>query len=411
MEAPPFDKSLGMYYYATDTCPASGRIKERVEDFVVEEVLKDGTVVSVNGVVLTPKVGNWTWIHVVKRGVDTLKLVLKLAKALGVNPRDISIGGIKDTRAITSQIVSVRGTVSSLPQIPGVEFLGMWPMDRPITPAEIYGNKFTIVIRGVERAECAAETLAALTKTPIPNYYGYQRFGTVRPVGHLLGLALLRKDAEAFFDIMFCKIFPRESERAKRARELACRGEYAKALEAFPKRFLEERVFLRKLVEGADLWNAAMAIPLQILRIYIEAAQSYVFNLFLSKRMELAPLEPVEGDLVDVGGQVAYYVEGLAGDLVLPVPGAGVKMPRGKVGEALVRVMKELGLDLTLFLKMPRGLRAYGSYRRARLDIGQLEYRIAGDLIQIQMILPRGSYATVVLREVMKPVEPAAHGF
>jgi tRNA pseudouridine13 synthase len=412
IQAPPFDKELGMWYYVTATCPSGGVIKASPEDFVVEEVLADGTVVAVGGVSLQPRVGNWTWIHVVKRNVDTLKLVIRLSKALGLSPRDVSIGGIKDTRAVTSQIISVRGDAANLSKIPNVEFKGVWSMDRPITPSMIYGNRFTVVIRSVEKMECAEEALKMIHAVALPNYYGYQRFGTIRPVSHLLGKALLRKDAEAFLDIMFCRIFPHESDSAKKARELACRGEYQKALEAFPKKFIEERAVLRRLASGVDLWNAVMSIPVQILRIYVEAAQSYLFNVFLSRRMELGPLEkPVEGDLVELNGQVVYYVEGLGGEVVLPVVGPGARMPRGKVGEALLRVLKEEGLEMGSFLKMPRGLRTYGGYRKARLEARDFRWRVAGKDVELRFTLPRGSYATVLLRELVKPTEPYRHGF
>ncbi|MFN7105513.1 MAG: tRNA pseudouridine(13) synthase TruD [Pyrobaculum sp.] len=411
-EAPPFDKNLGMWYYATDTCPSGGVIRREVGDFVVEEVLKDGTIVSKDGTSLASRPGGWTWIHVVKQNVDTLKLAIRLAKTLGVGRRDISIGGIKDTRAVTSQIVSIRGNVAALPQIPNVKFLGMWPMDRPITPGEIYGNKFTIVLRDVRHMECAQEALEKLKTTTVPNYYGYQRFGTIRPVSHLLGKALLRKDPEGFFHVMFCTIFPHESENAKRSRELACRGEYWRALESFSKRFIEERAVLKKLVAGSDLWNAIMAIPLEILRIYVEAAQSHLFNIFLSKRMELAPLDtPVEGDLVEINGQVSYYIEGLGGSVVLPVIGVGVRMPRGKVGAAILSTLKHEGLNPDVFLKMPRGLQTYGFYRKTQVEIKDFTYFVAAGDIALQLTLPRGSYATTILREIVKPTEPSAHGF
>lgn len=412
LEAPPFDRDLGMLYYATSICPSGGIIKSAPEDFIVEEVLKDGTVVAIDGFNPMPRMGNWTWIHVVKKNVDTLKLVLRVARAFNISPRDVGIGGIKDTRALASHIISVRGSVSDLPQIPGVEFKSMWSMDRPISPSEIFGNRFTITICNILRLECAAKALESIGRTILPNFYGYQRFGTIRPISHRLGIALLRKDAESFFHWMFCKTFPRESEKAKRARELACRGEIAKAYEAFPRKFLEERALLRKLLRGSDLWNAIMGVPRSILRIYVEASQSYLFNLFLSRRMELGPLDkPIDGDLMEINGQISYYIEGLGGELVLPVIGAGVRMPRGKIGDLLLRVLKEVGIEPSAFLKMPRDLRAYGSYRKAVLHIYDLSYSLEGSSSRLRFILPKGSYATVILREVIKPEDPAAHGF
>jgi tRNA pseudouridine13 synthase len=86
-------------------------------------------------------------------------------------------------------------------------------------------------------------------------------------------------------------------------------------------------------------------------------------------------------------------------------------MPRGKLGEVLLRVLKEEGLEAELFLKMPRGLRVYGSYRRARLGVRDFSWRVAGSDVELRFTLPRGSYATVLLREVVKPVEPYRHGF
>ncbi|MEM1887961.1 MAG: tRNA pseudouridine(13) synthase TruD [Pyrobaculum sp.] len=409
--APPFDKDLGLEYYVTDTCPAGGVIKKNVEDFVVEEVLKDGVVVALEGVSLKPTIGGWTWIHVVKQNVDTLKLAVLLAKKLGISYKDVSLGGIKDTRALTSQIFSVRGSVDKLPEVPNVKFLGIWSMDRPMTPGEIYGNRFTIVLRDVEDVKCAEETVERLSRTPLPNYYGYQRFGTIRPVSHMLGRALLKKDAEEFFHIMFCRIYPKESENAKKAREYACRGQFDKALETFPKRFLEERALLRKLIRGSDMWNSVMAIPPQILRIYIEAFQSYIFNKLLSRRMELGPInKPIEGDLVEVNGQVVYYTEGLGGDVVLPIVGIGARAPSGRVGEIYVKILKKEKVDTSAFYKMPKWLRVYGGYRRAVLKITEFIYTVGRD-IELRFILPKGGYATVVLREIVKPADPPAHGF
>ncbi|MEM1932267.1 MAG: tRNA pseudouridine(13) synthase TruD, partial [Pyrobaculum sp.] len=334
-----------------------------------------------------------------------------LAKKLGISYKDVSLGGIKDTRALTSQIFSVRGSVDKLPEVPNVKFLGIWSMDRPMTPGEIYGNRFTIVLRDVEDVKCAEETVEKLSRTPLPNYYGYQRFGTIRPVSHMLGRALLKKDAEEFFHIMFCRIYPQESENAKKAREYACRGQFDKALETFPKRFLEERALLRKLIRGSDMWNSIMAIPPQILRIYIEAFQSYIFNKLLSRRMELGPInKPIEGDLVEVNGQVVYYTEGLGGDVVLPIVGIGARAPSGRVGEIYVKILKEEKVDTSAFYKMPKWLRVYGSYRRAVLKITEFIYTVGRD-IELRFILPKGGYATVVLREIVKPADPPAHGF
>lgn len=128
--------------------------------------------------------------------------------------------------------------------------------------------------------------------------------------------------------------------------------------------------------------------------------------------MELAPLDtPVEGDLVEINGQVSYYIEGLGGSVVLPVIGVGVRMPRGKVGAAILSTLKHEGLNPDVFLKMPRGLQTYGFYRKTQVEIKDFTYFVAAGDIALQLTLPRGSYATTILREIVKPTEPSAHGF
>lgn len=408
--APSFDASLGLEWYATDTPPCGGRIKDRPEDFVVEEVLEGGVVVSISdfgGIQQRP--GPWLWIHVVKRNLDTLKLIDALRKSLGLRRSDISIGGIKDTRAVTSQIISILGiNAEDLPRIPGAEFRGAWRMDSPITPSRIEGNKFTVVVRDID-IECATEALRALAETPLPNYYGYQRFGTVRPVSHLLGRALVRRDAEEFLRVMFCEIFDAESPAVKEARELACRGDYPKALSKMPKSMVEERSLLKALASGRDPWNAIMAIPRDVLKIYVEAYQSYLFNKMLSLRLEEGPLGVAEDDLVLANGYPAPASHAGGKTPVLPVPGAGLILPESRARRYLARVLKEEGIELRDFALAKIG--ASGSYRRIFVSPIWESRELGAGVAKLAFKMPRGSYATIVLREIIKPERPHLHGF
>jgi tRNA pseudouridine13 synthase len=404
--APPFDKALGMDWYITDTEPCGGVVKERPEDFVVEEILEDGTVVSLSGVALQQRPGPWLWVHVVKRGVDTLSLLIAIERRLGVRRGELTVGGIKDTRAVTSQIISIYGArPEDLPKIDGVEYRDFWSMDEPISPQKIYGNRFTIVVRRINGA-CASKALEEAPR--LPNYYGYQRFGSIRPVTHVLGRALVKRDPEAFLETMFCKVFEGESPAVKRARELACMGKYADALSQMPKAMLEEREVLKALASRENLWNAVMSIPRRILRIYIEAYQSYIFNKVLSARLALGE-GALDEDLVLINDApvVASAARG-AGEVVLPVPGPGIRIPESVARDLLLRVLREEGVSLADFAVPPLG--ASGSYRRMWVRPRWLRREVKGDEALLSFDLPRGSYATVVLREVIKPEAPAAHG-
>ena len=71
----------------------------RPEDFRVEEV--EG--VSASGS------GEHVLMRVEKRGIDTLEAIRRLARALGVRPAEFGRAGLKDARAETVQLLSVRG--------------------------------------------------------------------------------------------------------------------------------------------------------------------------------------------------------------------------------------------------------------------------------------------------------------
>ena len=407
--APSFDISLGIEWYVTDTSPCGGRIKESPEDFVVEEVLEGGVVVSTSGVELQQRPGPWLWVHVVKRNVDTLKLINTLRRSLKLRKFDVGIGGIKDTRAVTSQIISLFGVnAEDLPKIPGVEFKRAWRMDSPISPSRIEGNKFTVIVRDTD-VGCAARTLEVLSSMPLPNYYGYQRFGTVRPVSHLLGKALIRRDAEEFLRVMFCQVFEAESPAAREARELACRGDYLAALSKMPKSMLEERALLKALASGRDPWNAIMAIPRDILKIYVEAYQSYLFNKMLSLRLEEGPLGAAEDDLALTRGYPVPITYAEDKRPVLPMPGAGLVIPESRARTYLMKVLEEEGVELKDFALARVG--TTGSYRHIFVTpIWEAKEPGAG-IIKLSFRMPRGSYATILLREIIKPERPYLHGF
>ncbi|MEL9990982.1 MAG: tRNA pseudouridine(13) synthase TruD [Thermoproteus sp.] len=411
-QAPPFDASLGMEWYVTDVKPCGGKIKKFPEDFIVEEVLEGGLVVSIAG--FEPpqtRPGPWLWVHIVKRDVDTLKLLETLQRSLRLRRGEVGIGGIKDTRAVSSHVISLYGVkFEDLPKINGVEYKRAWYAEYPISPSKIEGNRFTITIREID-VGCAAEALRELDRiSVVPNYYGYQRFGTIRPVSHILGRALVRRDAEEFVRVMFCKVFEGESPTVKEARELACRGDYSKALSKMPKSMLEERYLLRALASGQNLWNAVMSIPYRVLKIYVEAYQAYLFNRILSLRLKDGPLGLLADDLV-LEGDYPILASHSVGDKppILPVPGSGLIVPESKARDYLRAVLKEEGIEMKDFALARIG--ASGSYRQAFTAPAWSFRDLAGDTAKLSFKMPRGSYATIVLREVIKPEEPRLHGF
>lgn len=135
-----------------------------------------------------------------------------------------------------------------------------------------------------------------------PNYFGLQRFGVVRPVTHRVGAALVRGDYEgAVVDyVTSVNLLEPDDERRARAK-LGESRDWAGALEGFPPRLTFERTLVYHLAhKPGDYVGALRKLPDNLLQMFIHAYQSFLFNRMLSRRLEAGlPLNrPVEGDIV-----------------------------------------------------------------------------------------------------------------
>src|SRR6185369_3264042 len=142
------------------------------EDFLVDEV----PAYAASGK------GEHQYVLVRKRLLTTPELVRRVARAVGVNERDIGYAGLKDKYAITTQWLSLSSKTAVTPELdlgPGVEVLQVTRHDNKLRTGHLLGNRFTITLVGVHvdalaRANAIAERLR---DQGLPNYFGAQRFG------------------------------------------------------------------------------------------------------------------------------------------------------------------------------------------------------------------------------------------
>ena len=440
------DRKIGLEWYITDTEGSGGRIRCRIEDFIVEEVLLDGTVLwssnTGKNIELKSKVGGWYWIVIEKKKIDTISISIKISKTLNINIREITYAGLKDTVAIATQIFSIPAKVG-IEDIKKIEddrisIKAIVNMDRPFTSQELWGNRFTIVIRDVENLDIIHETVKQVQERGLPNYYGYQRFGIQRPNTHIVGkLIILRKFEDAIRELIGTPWFE-EDEKIAKAREYFLKGDYAKALEYWPRslRFLPERKVIEHLYKNPrDHVGALRKLPPDLLKLYIESYQSYLFNKLLSMRIEYG----LSIKYVDVGDiavlldhnklptrHIVYISSESLKDrvneqidrgrmcLVLPVPGYGTRILSGKQYDILKRLLKDEGISLEMFKldEIPEA-DCPGTIRQASINpiIENLEIDRDSKCVKIVFRLVRGSYATVLIREIIKPEDPLKAGF
>jgi tRNA pseudouridine13 synthase len=172
----------------TDVFPGiHGRIRAFPEDFEVQE----------QPLYLPCGEGEHLYVTVTKRGLSTPDLVRRLSSALGIKALAIGVAGLKDARAVTTQMVSLQGVapdrLSRLQlddQLLKVEVLGRHR--NRLRTGHHAGNHFRVVVRDVadHATESAPAVLKALVRRGVPNYFGPQRQGKAGD-NYLTGAALL----------------------------------------------------------------------------------------------------------------------------------------------------------------------------------------------------------------------------
>jgi tRNA pseudouridine13 synthase len=274
---------------------------------------------------------------------------------------------MKDRHAVTRQMVSVPDVGNErLAQLEGdgIRLLRVSRHGNKLKPGHLRGNRFRILIRDVAPAagERLPPLLARLQAQGFPNYYGPQRFGRDGETVHL-GLALLGKTSSAEGDAPGVPAL-----RAPRS------------------------PFLRRLA--------------------LSAAQAALFNHYLGSRLLDGLLhQVVAGDVMSKRPFGGLF---LAADLAAeqarferretvhtgPMFGRKMFAAAQEAAAREVAALADAGLTLDRFFGFGKLLQ--GTRRHNLVYPDDLAANPVAEGIQLIFTLPAGSYATVLLRELMK---------
>ncbi|HVT79680.1 MAG TPA: tRNA pseudouridine(13) synthase TruD [Phycisphaerae bacterium] len=407
--------------YLTAELPGiGGKIKQHLEDFQVEEV----PLYEAKGV------GTHCYLKIEKRGFSTMAAADILAKALGRKNKDIGYAGLKDKQAITRQWFSVehldtaRAKAMELPK--GMKVVEISRHNNKIKRGHLAGNKFVVKVRneewgrvGVGMSEAsrrAQAILDVLMKDGVPNFFGPQRFG-MRRDNHMLGLALLKGDHQAFIDRFLGD--PDESVdhgMVLQARHKYAKKDYAGAIELWPGHMRDERRALAAMQKG-NAKRAAFAVDLELKKLMVSALQSFLFNRVLERRVKKMGVV-MPGDFCFKHENGASFLVGEtieeaqkeqpradAHEISPTGPLFGFRMSEAKsvAGQMEAEVLAESGLKAENFdgpMGAPGGRRPLRFFaQEMRVEAGSDEN---GMFLEFEFMLPSGSYATVLLGEVMK---------
>ncbi len=325
--------------------PAEGVIRVRPEDFVVRERLG-----------MAPEGGGeHLWLRIQKRALTTEEVARLLARHAGVAYRDVGYAGLKDRHAVTEQWFSIHKSSatdedwsSALP--PALQVLERSRHRRKIKKGALRGNAFEITVRKVRGDPGQVQAVCErLRDTGFPNYFGEQRFGRQR--GNV---------ARA---------------RAMLGGQKAVRDRFSRGL-------------------------------------YLSAARAEIFNRVLAVRVRAGSWDTaLVGDALVLDGSRSYFVEEqITGEIAArvkrgdlhpsgPLWGAGGPPTRAGV----------LALENEVAAGQPElkvGLSGYGmqhARRPLRVIPKDLEARwLDAETLQLRFSLPAGSYATALLREIVR---------
>ncbi len=396
---PKIDLDIGISVYSTSFEGCGGKIRAANDDFLVSEVLSKKTLQSISSE------GSYAVYKLKKHGIDTNHSLSNIFKKYGLRLKSL---GLKDASAITEQFAYSVIKSNSVEKISeekySLERLGF--VKKPLSKKDMIGNKFIIKITGAIR-----DNKKFNEYKKILNFYGYQRFGSTRPVTHLIGKAILQKNYKKAVNLLLSLTSEYDSpENSKLRKKLSDKSNYPKLFNEIPHQMDLERIVVNQMIKYDDPKKSIHALPISIRRFFIQAYQSFLFNKTLS--MALIDGEDLFSPQHD---DVCYNKHGIIGKfsneegqtLSIPIVGYSYyKKTRFHYQISKILESEEI-FPRDFFLKEMQELSSEGGFRNSSIKCDDVN--VTNNTISFT--LSRGSYATIVMREIMKPNDPIIAGY
>jgi len=313
------------------------KIKQVPEDFFVKELSKAEF----------DEEGEYTYFVIVKRNYTTIGALQQIARRLKVPLKKFGFAGNKDKLAVTKQLCSARGV--SKERLEGlkikdirIEYVGQGK--EPISLGDLRGNSFRIVVRDLPHKRLTLKSIERL-----PNYFGEQRFSRHNAA---IGRALVRRN--------FSK-----------AVELIDDPDVRSYSETYP----------------GDYIGALRQLPLKIRRIYVHAYQSWIWNKTVEEYVKKE--KPIKNEKI-------------------PIVGFGTEIKSDKVGRIINKILQQEAITQRDFIiSQMKEVTAEGGERDLFVKPIDFDIKLGKDELNegkhkavIYFTLPKGSYATVVIKDL-----------
>lgn len=384
------------------------KLKRLPTDFIVEEqtALEPGSS------------GSFAFYQLEKVGVGTPEAIQAICRKWKLHPRDVAVGGLKDRHAQTSQYLTIRnGPRRSLTQAHlRLRYLGQ--VATAYDSQQVTGNRFAIVLRDLDQKELdqAEVALAEVQKDGVPNYFDDQRFGSVGESRRFVARYLIDADYERALRLALAEPYSHDSAAVKQQKRLLREhwGDWHR---------LRDRLqgdagrIVAYLAQHPDDYRGAFArLRADLKTLYLAAYQSHLWNRLLARWIEahcapeqLLVLRLRLGSFPAFRNLTAEQRERFD-QQTLPLPSARLHLdPHDPIKPLLDEVLRQEDLELSQIklkhfrepffskgdravLFHPRGLSWH--HEADELHRGKRK-------LFLQFVLPRGCYATLLVKRIM----------
>jgi len=440
------DKKIGLFVYSTPEKGIGGILRKKISDFKVQEINTNMKIMQFysnneNYNNIFGKKLSYLNFNLQKYNLSTFEAIRKLSALTGIDINNFYFSGLKDKRGITVQKIAVKGNpIEKLLKLNEKNIkIFNFNKGQKIFEGDHWGNYFIIKIRNVTMSEYkCVQTIKNIWNNirefGLINYFGYQRFGVIRPITHLIGKALFKNQFELAIKIYLTLTTKYENKTISKIREDIKRDWPdidRKFINKLPDHLYYEKEILNKIINNKlsfqEIFNSVFN-P-RLVRLFFHAYQGFVYNKILSYRIRKYKRNIEIGDYIII---LDYFK--LPTNKIVKVDSNNyetlkklVKNRKAVLGIPLInkkyltqtnlyenyqikKIIKEEKLELSdiktidnYFLSLKERFRPVFIYPQ------KFQFHTFKELnknlklnIEMKFLLPKGSYATILLREFMK---------
>lgn len=372
-----------------------GKLFEREEDFKVQEIEEDGTVLKLEREEKKETVGekkDYLLFTLVKRGISTPEAIKSIARTLHISFKRIAYNGNKDKRALTSQRISIFKLDAEKLNLDSERLYcrDVTYSNESCKIGKLYGNHFTVLVKEFDASGKDLDEIMQDIKKGVPNFYGPQRFGSASLNIETSKSILIGDFKSAFYTLALKDRNESEINREKRAALKSVFSDYLengtinkeeaeKVLSSLPYFMYFEKESLSYLMQHKNDYAGAIRLLPKYLRLMVlQSFQYYVFNKTLSIMLKDTPIEKLENEISTIG----YDMD--------------TESMEAKIA---IEILKEEGIEDINKLKlnsMPEA--SLKSFKHPSYFIPEgFNIELNGSDAIISFDLKKGSYATILL--------------